>query len=353
MNLRVTLTVTGVIAMLAVILLLKTFHDAGEFKSIVSRCDCACVEFGGVAGAEDITIDPETGRAFISSDHRRAAMAGMAVQGAIYGFDTRAANAKPVRLTADLPFDFHPHGIGFYRGDGSGNRLFVVNHRADGHYIEIFEWRRGKLVHMESIGGALMHSPNDVAAAGARSFYVTNDHGNTSAAGRMAEEYLQLKRSYVLYYDGSTFRIVAGGVGYANGIALSADGGTVYVASSVGRNLLVYGRDIKTGTLSPGRGIDAGFGLDNIEVDADGSLWIAGHPRMLTFLRHAADAAVPSPSRVVRIELKSDGKAAIREVFQDDGMKISAASVAAPFPDGFLVGAVFDERFLVCRTSGR
>ncbi len=353
MSMRVSLTVAGVIVVLAIILSLKTFHDAGEFKSIVSRCDCECVEFHGLAGPEDITIDPVTGRAFISADDRRAAKAGKVVRGEIYGFDTRAANPKPVPLTGDLPFDFHPHGISLYRGDGGDVRLFVVNHRTDGNYIEIFKVRGERITHLESISGPLMHSPNDVAAAGRRSFYVTNDHGSLTKTGRMVEDYLQLKRSFVLYYDGSAFRIVARGLGYANGIALRPDGSELYVTSTVGKNLLVYGRDRKSGALSAGRSIDTGFGSDNIELDADGSLWIAGHPRMLTFLRHAADAAVPSPSKVLRIELKADGGAAIREVFQDDGTKLSASSVAAPFPGGFLVGAVFDARFLACRTSGR
>ena len=352
MSMRATFTITGIILVLVVVLALKTYHDAGEFKSIVSRCDCTCRDFGGVPGTEDITIDPRTGLAFISSDDRRAAAEGRAVQGAIYGFDIRAANSRPVRLTGVLPFDFHPHGISLYRGGGEA-RLFVVNHRSDGPYIEIFAFRRARLVHLESIRDSSMHSPNDVAAVGMRSFYVTNDHGNTSPAGKMAEEYLQLKRAYVLYYDGSAFRIVARGLGYANGIALSQDGGTVYVASTVGRNVSVYERDVKTGTLSAARVIDTAFGSDNIEIDADGALWVAGHPKMLTFLRHAADAAVSSPSKVICIEIGAGGKAVIREVFMDDGTKISAASVAAPFPGGFLVGAVFDERFLACRTSGR
>lgn len=351
MSIRATFAVAGIVIMLAVVLLLKTFHDAGEFKSVVSRCECACVEYKGLPGTEDITIDPETGLAYISVDDRRAAGQGRAVQGAIYGFDTRSGASSPFKLTGDLPFDFHPHGIGLFRG--GDKRLFVVSHRLDGHFVEIFGVHRDRLVHLESISGPLMHSPNDVAAVGTRAFYVTNDHGSASPSGRKVEEYLQLKRSYVLYYDGTAFRKVAGGLGYANGVAVSNDGSEVYVASSVGRNLRVYGRDKETGALSVRSTIGTGFGSDNIEVDSDGSLWVAGHPKMLTFLRHAADGAVLSPSSVVRIEIRAGGAYAIHEVFQDDGARLSASSVAAPFPGGFLVGAVFDERFLACRTGAR
>ena len=34
---------------------------------------------------------------------------------------------------------------------------------------------------------------------------------------------------------------------------------------------------------------------DNIEIAEDGSLWVAGHPRVFEFLKHAKDAAHPAP----------------------------------------------------------
>jgi len=67
-----------------------------------------------------------------------------------------------------------------------------------------------------------MHSPNDILPVGPTSFYVTNDHGNSTVLGRMAEEYLQLARSYVLYYDGQNFRKVAEALAYANGINMTS-----------------------------------------------------------------------------------------------------------------------------------
>jgi arylesterase/paraoxonase len=104
----------------------------------------------------------------------------------------------------------------------------VVNHPRDGHFVEIFDYRGGKLVHRQSVSGALMHSPNDVLPVGPAAFYVTNDHGNATSFGRMAEEYLQLARSYVLYYDGKSFRKVAEALAYANGINISPDGQIVW-----------------------------------------------------------------------------------------------------------------------------
>lgn len=67
-----------------------------------------------------------------------------------------------------------------------------------------------------------MHSPNDIPPVGPAAFYVTNDYGNSTVLGRMAEEYLQLARSYVLYYDDQNFRKVAEALAYANGVNMTS-----------------------------------------------------------------------------------------------------------------------------------
>jgi len=198
---------------------LKKFWDSGEMKSIKPHFKGQCDPVEGVFSSDDITIDQETGTAYISSTDRRAHMRGQpGRQGAVYAFDLKVNNPKLVKLTAAFEQEFHPHGIGLYRGKGGKMSLFVVNHRSYDHYIEIFDFKKGKLVHRESIEDDLMNSPNDVIPVGPDSFYVTNDHKSTSGFGRMLEEYLPMAGSYVLYYDGSEFQKVAAGLAYANGI---------------------------------------------------------------------------------------------------------------------------------------
>jgi arylesterase/paraoxonase len=204
----------------------KTLYDAGEFKEIKLHFNGQVKTIAGVLSSEDITIHPQTAMAFISSDDRRAHRPGssQARQGAIYGLDLHSANSMPMNLTVDFTQEFNPHGIGLWLAGNGDLSIFVVNHRRDGHFVEIFDYRGGKLVHRQSVSGALMHSPNDVLPVGPAAFYVTNDHGNATSFGRMAEEYLQLARSYVLYYDGKSFRKVAEALAYANGINISPDG---------------------------------------------------------------------------------------------------------------------------------
>ena len=329
---------------------MKTYYDAGEFKKINPHFKAECKSITGALSSEDITIDPKTGMAFISSADRRTQWSSSSdvQKGAIYGLDLNSRDPELVNLTADFAEEFNPHGIGLWIG-GNGKSLFVVNHRQDGHFVEIFDFKNNRLIHRESIQGALMHSPNDVIPVGPRAFYVTNDHGNSSELGRVVEEYLQLARSLVLYYDGDDFRIVAEGLAYSNGINLSPDGRTVYVAATVGQEVCVYDRDKGTGNLKLRHTIDLGTGPDNIEVDESGNLWIGCHPKLLTFVKYSKDPQELSPSQVLKVTVQKHDSYTVDEIYLNKGEPLSGSSVAAVFGDNMLIGSVFDTRFLLCK----
>jgi arylesterase/paraoxonase len=143
--------------------------------------------------------------------------------------------------------------------------------------------------------------------------------------------------------------VAADGIAYANGINLSPDGRTVYVASPTGLAVHVYARDPNSGSLSFVESIDAGSGVDNIEVDEDGNLWIGSHPKLLRFRAHATDPNELSPSQVLRISRGPEGSYVVSEVYLDLGDELSASSVAAVRGDRLLIGGIFDPHFLDCR----
>jgi arylesterase/paraoxonase len=349
---KAVITVVIVVLLLAG-LMIKTYYDAGEFKKITPHFNGQVQAIGGVLSSEDITIDRLTAMAFIASDDRRAHWAGKkkARQGCIYGLDLTSNNPTPVNLTRDFSRQLNPHGIGCWTSPGGDLSLFVVNHVPGGHFVEIFDYRQEKLVHRRSVSGALMHSPNDVLPVGPDTFYVTNDHGNSTALGRMAEEYLQLARSYVLYYDGRNFRKVAEALAYANGINISPDRRTVYVAATVGQKIYVYDRHRSTAGLTLRHTVEAGTGVDNIEIDHKGNLWVGCHPKLLTFVKYSKNPEVLSPSQVITVKVNASGQYDIREIYLNDGRPLSGSSVAAAFEDTLLIGSVFDERFLWCRLA--
>lgn len=345
---RKAIIVVLIIIMVFAAFVVKTLKDAGQFKTISPHYEGSCIRMSGLPGPEDITVHPRTGIALISSDDRRATLAGKPTQGTIYSLDRRVKGSIPIKLTAGFNRDFHPHGLSLYL-DGSGKAfLFVINHAKAGHFVERFEYASGVLIHRESIAHPFMFSPNDLVAVGPRSFYVTNDHSLSSRSWRMLEDFIQLKRSFVLYYDGKEMRVAAKGFGYANGINISADGKTLYLAATLDRAIHVFSRDTASGALTLAYDIDMGTGPDNIELDTSGNLYVACHPKMLDFLSHSKDKTKISPSQILKITSKGKGNAEVEEIYVNDGKEISAASVVAPFKGGFLVGQVFEGHILVC-----
>ncbi|MCU0844493.1 MAG: SMP-30/gluconolactonase/LRE family protein [Spirochaetes bacterium] len=335
---------------------LKTLWNAGQFKRIVPFSLYRCVPVTGFPGPEDVVIDRAKDTALISFTDRRAAMAGTAHNAGIIAYSLTTPGAKPVLVKTDFKGAFTPHGIHLYRAPDGTKLLFVVNMGMDSHFfestgsstVEIFAYRDGRLYHRETVAGPELSSPNDILAVGPRQFYVSIDHGATSVIGKKLENYLQLPISYILYYDGKGFKKAAGGIAYANGIAISPDGATLYVGATVGRKVHVYARNARTGELIEKDAVSLGTGVDNLDVDADGSIWAGCHAKLLSFVAHSKDAAALSPSEVVRIRPLEEGGYDVTRVYLNGGGELSGSSAAAGWRNRLLIGAVYDERFLDC-----
>ena len=167
----------------------------------------------------------------------------------------------------------------------------------------------------------------------------------------MIEDYGRRRLANVVFFDGKQFGEAVAGIGYPNGINLSKDGRTVYLAATIEQSLHVYDRDPVTHKLTLRERLELGTGVDNIEIDQDGSLWIGSHPKLLSFVKHAEDPLRISPSQVLRIRFLAGGGYVVEEIFVDHGETLSAASVASVFGQRMLVGAVFDPKILDCDIS--
>jgi arylesterase/paraoxonase len=322
---------------------------AGQFKTIEPHFSGKCKAVGGVVGPEDITIHPRTGVAYVSGCDRRALQEGGLGGGAIYAYDLNAVTTEPVNLTPDADRDFRPHGISLFVRQGGPDVLFVINHQQGEHRIDLFDLKDGGLKLRKSLTSPMLVSPNDIVGVGPESFYLTNDHRHPTGWKRILEDYLRLRRSNVVYYDGSEFVEAASGIGYANGINVSPDGRMLYVCAVTEGSLHIYDRDPVSGRLEQRDEIDLDTGVDNIEVDAEGDLWIGAHPKLLTFVQHAGDHWKVSPSQVLHLTPREDGGYDVEEVYLDTGEELSASSVAAVRGNRLLIGAVFDSKFLDCR----
>jgi arylesterase / paraoxonase len=323
--------------------------SAGQFKTIEPHFAGKCNPVVGLIGAEDITIHPQTGIAYISACDRRAVSNGQPGNGGIYAYDLNRAAPEPVLLTPDAAKDFQPHGISLYVAGNGLDALFAVNHQGGKQAIEIYDLTHGELSHRRTVTDPLLVSPNDLVAVGPDQFYVTNDHRYVAGARRMLEEYLRLRLSNVVFYNGSEFVEVATGIGYANGINLSADGRTLFLCAVTERALHLYDRDPATNRLTLREKIKLNTGVDNIEVDPEGGLWIGAHPKLLSFVKHSQDPSQRSPSQILHLIPRPDGGYAVEEIYLNAGEEISGSSVGAVRNNRLLIGAVFDPKFLDCQ----
>ncbi len=326
----------------------------GVFRKLEPHFDGTCTLVTGAAGTEDLTIDPRSGIVYVSAYDRVAAARDDTVGGAIYAYDPAADTPALVRLTPGADPRFRPHGISLWIGEDGVASLFVVNHPAPGsdpdlHTIEILDFEAdGTLAPRATLRDrALLVSPNDIAAVGPDRFYVTNTHANPPGRAQTIESFLRRTQARIVYYDGARFGAVLEPQRFPNGINVSRDGRTLYIAETAPQSLLVYDRDPATESLRLARTIALGTSPDNVEIGADGEVWIGAHPRLIDLLRGAGDPGHRAPSQVLRVRASGE----VDEVYLDAGDQISAVSTAASRGNRLFFGQISGDGILDCRQA--
>lgn len=323
----------------------STLYVAGVFTSITPNTTGSVQQvYRGIFGPEDMDLDEAAGRLYISSADRWRLQKGLPSDDAIWVLDLDST-ATPQRMAHSYTGEFHPHGISLLKS-ASSTYLFAVNHNTNGNFVEVFVIQGDSLLHQQSYSDASMCCPNDVVGVAPDKFYVTNDHGHARGFKRTLEDYGRLPYSSLLYFDGKQFTTAHDGMKYANGVNVNADGSRLYVATTTGRDLLTFAREAESGSLRLVNTQSLKTGLDNIDVDAEGNLWIAAHPKLLAFVGHAKDSTKKSPSQVLRLVPQAGDTYQVQEFFVDDGSVLSGSSVAVRFRDQLFVGGVFQPRIL-------
>ncbi len=326
------------------------FNSTGYFRDIDGTFEGSIHQSISLPGVEDLQIDREAGFAILSSDDRAARRDGHNRQGHLYYLDLNDSTLTPRPLTAHLARPFFPHGISMIRLDSGLHKIYAVNHVAGEHSIEAFHLYGDSLVFVETLQDASMVDPNDIVALDETRFYFTNDHGYAKGLRRTAEEYLGLSVSNVIYFDGVNYRQVADGIAYANGINIDAHRKLLFVASPRAFLVKVYSMET-SGDLTFLEDIDCGTGVDNIDMDEDGKLWIGCHPSLLHYSAYAANKRNISPSEIITIDYRGEGDYSVESVFTDDGNRMTSCTVAATYKDLILTGNVMDDHFLVLRKN--
>lgn len=177
--------------------------------------------------------------------------------------------------------DFHPLGIEF---DAATSMLYIVNHsRYSGSVVEVFQISINDAVakHVQTFTHPLIHTPNSIHSLGNGKLLITNDHYVGAAVSPLLskiETFSGVPGGSVVYTDIHSphdTKIVAR-VPFANGIAM-LNSTTVAVASSSKSGVYFYTLNADH-SLTFQRIIRTPAGADNISVDSNGKLLIAGHP---------------------------------------------------------------------------
>jgi len=319
--------------------------STGYFRTIENTFDGEIVKKIHIEGAEDIMMIPKTGYALVSASPRKKSLYIQQQKGALYLVDLNSKDYPVKKLTTDLEMPFAPHGISLHKTD-STYTVMAVNHTVKGHSFEVFKLKDGVLIHQSTLNDDAIVSPNDLVMLDENRFYFTNDHKYVDGVGRLLEDYGGLGLSNVVYFDGENYLQVASGIAYANGINYDANRNLLFVASPRYFRVKVYSANAD-GTLDFIEDIDCGTGVDNIEFDTEGNLWIGSHPNLLRFSSYAAGKKETAPSEIIKVDYRRQGDYDVEMIYLNDGTEMSASTVATPYQEIILTGNVADSHFLV------
>jgi len=360
-----------VVCILLVIHGYRTANDAGIFRSVEQTKGYEqCVAYD-VIGAEDLSIDHASGIAYIAAEDRHAYMAGTAAyknkdyesskedypNGAIWTLDLKDPTSVPVKLKMDIEGAFHPHGISLLFSDidsadkGRAVELYVINHKnASESEVSIFTiLPSGSLSLRRRVSYPELISPNDITVFAQDQFFASNDHGYPRLGiMEVLEDYLGLPLSSISYFDGSTGSIVIDGLRYANGLTLSKDLKTLYVAETTKRVVSRFDQNGKMSDWAFKDSINVNSNVDNLEWSDDGYLMIGSHPKIFDFVAHAKDTSKHSPSEVIRVNVEGEVMT-YESIYLNSGEQISGSSVASSYQNQLLIGPVIDDHFIRCK----
>lgn len=347
----------GLLLLIAVVGTLYVLNRGGTFRKIEPHFAGNCEALPLDASAEDMQVDRERGFVYISYLDRQALIKGEgtapgSVQGTIMRLDLNRSPLVLEDALLDKPAHLRTHGLSLYIDPAGKRSLFVINHplnRGTGpELVEVFdEVEPGHFRHRETFGSPLFNSPNDTVAVGPRQFYVANDKVLKGGLAAGLQQ-LGIGASPLTYFDGNTARVVRDDIASGGGINVSADGSTLYVSETSAQRVRVLTRDPADGSVTETARIAVPTSPDNIDVAADGSLWVTGHANTLKLIQHFVQGS-PAPSQVLRVVPGTGDNATVDEIYLNAGEQISASSIGVTFGKKLLIGSITSRQVLVCQ----
>jgi hypothetical protein len=293
-------------------------------------------EYGGMEGERPGQIS----RLDLTSEQRTVLYASGDGGEARPGWGDPACPGAPQQLS--------PHGIDLVRRDDGALALLVVNHAAR-ESIELFEvqgdgealaWRGCVVAPAEGWW-------NEVVGTADGGFFASHMLPKRGGVGALLEIFraavLHRASGYALRWTpGGGFAQVAGtDVVFANGLALSPDGASLYVNSTLGDGLRRV--SLASGTVEAQTDLPT---LDNLAWGTDGQLYAASITAGVLDIQACNDlttGACPAAFEIVRVDPAS---LAHEVVYRGNGAPMGAGTVGLRVGNELFIGSFAGDRVL-------
>ena len=212
--------------------------------------------------------------AAVDDDQDRLYEGAVWKDGALYLSDFVHSGRFPSRIRRFTPPDrwetvVEDSGSNGLALDTDGRLIAATHDRKQVARVDLNDGSRTALV--STFDGAPFNSPNDLVMAADGTLYFTDpDYQRKAAPGG------QPRTRVYRHHDGKT-TVVDDTLRNPNGIALSPDGGTLYVAGGTDEGDVLRAYALRDGVPGPGRDLARISGGDGLAVDCLGNVYVTEH----------------------------------------------------------------------------
>ncbi|XP_053395644.1 uncharacterized protein LOC123523548 [Mercenaria mercenaria] len=241
-----------------------------------------------------------------------------------------------------------PHGMTSWTDPNTGKIfLYVLTHPPSVDKIRVFKFLKPSVLkYLKTITDPSFTYMNDLVAVDVDKFYITKYTMYRDTRSIQMEHLSHLRQGKIFYYDGRRAREVSAGYFLPNGINISPDKKMIYMAEWGGQRLYGFKRE-STNNLVKVWDMDMGTGVDNIDVDENGDLWIGCHPITWKIADFFNLFGATPPSQVIRVKIRDHTVDDVEEIYRDDGQECSGSTVASYQRKKLVIGTVFQQT-VVC-----
>lgn len=322
----------------------------GEHLDITASEAARCEHVSALFGAEDIVVDYDTDLGLAVGGDRRAFRGGGDGRSRIFSFPLSDPSAAR-DVTPNKPAELKGFGADLFVDEDGSRWLGVANRANDVHTIEVYAIiDSGALSHHTTLTAEDFVNPNDLTLLTPSSALVTLDkRARAGSLWEIVEGASRVTTGRVVLLEAGRMETVANNLLSSNGIVKLEDG-RIVVGELVGRRLSIYQSGDEDNNLTLERRITLPFAVDNLTIQDDQTVWVAGHPKLLTLARgYQKSEAISSPSMAVSVDVTTGH---VESLFEDNGRFLSGSSVAVALPNKrFLIGTAFGPAVALCNAQ--